>query len=179
MLGKPLLTNEDCFASTHKWTCIDPSVMIDDDGQAWLFWGNGVCYFAKLKENMIEIDDEVEKIDSEGMNFTEAPWIHKHMGKYYLSYVEGYPERIAYAMADRIEGPCEYQGILNEIAGNSDTNHHSIVQFKGSWYFFYHNGGHQPDGLSSTRSTCIDRLYYNWDKTMKRVLMTSEGVSLE
>ncbi len=39
-LGKPLLTNDDCFASTHSWACIDPAVFIDDDGQAWIFWGN-------------------------------------------------------------------------------------------------------------------------------------------
>lgn len=176
-IGKPLLTNADCFASTHKWTCIDPTVMIDDDGQAWIFWGNGVCYYAKLKKNMIEIDGEVKKIDFEGLNFTEAPWIHKQKGKYYLSYAEGYPERIAYAMADKIEGPYKYMGILNEIAGNSDTNHQSIVHFKGKWYFFYHNGSRQPDGSSHTRSTCIDYLKYNRDGSLQRVIMTSEGVN--
>ena len=177
-IGKPLLTNDDCFASTHNWTCIDPSVIIDDDGQAWLFWGNGVCYYAKLKANMIEIDGPVKKVDFEGFEFTEAPWIHKHNGKYYLSYASGYPEKIAYAMADNIEGPYEYKGILNEIAGNSDTNHQAIVEFKGNWYFIYHNGSHQTEGSSSTRSVCIDYLYYNPDGTMKRVVMTSEGVAL-
>ena len=130
-IGKPLLTNDDCFASSHNWTCIDPTVMIDDGGQAWLFWGNGVCYYVPLKENMIELDGEVKKIDFEGLNFTEAPWIYEYNGKYYLSYAEGFPERIAYAMADNIEGPYIYKGVFNEIAGNSDTNHHSIVEFKG------------------------------------------------
>lgn len=176
-IGKPLLTNDDCFASSHNWTCIDPTVMIDDGGQAWLFWGNGVCYYVPLKENMIELDGEVKKIDFEGLNFTEAPWIHKYNGKYYLSYAEGFPERIAYAMADNIEGPYIYKGVLNEIAGNSDTNHHSIVEFKGQWYFIYHNGGHQPDGSSTTRSSCIDYLYYNEDGTIQPIRMTSKGVS--
>lgn len=175
-LGKPLLTTADCFASKHAWACIDPTVFIDDDGQAWLFWGNGQCYYAKLKENMIEIDGKVRQVLFEGFVFEEAPWIHKYNGKYYLSYASGLPERIAYAMADHIEGPYIYKGILNEVAGNSDTNHQSIVEFKGEWYFIYHAGIQQPNGSSSTRSTCIDRLYYNPDGTMRRVIMTSEGV---
>ncbi|WP_155960730.1 family 43 glycosylhydrolase [Flavobacterium daejeonense] len=176
-IGKPLLTNADCFASTHGWTCIDPAVFIDDDGQAWLFWGNGVCYYAKLKENMIEIDGPVKKIDFNGLQFTEAPWVHKKNGKYYLSYASGFPEKIAYAMADSIEGPYEYQGILNEIAGNSNTNHQAILEFKGKPYFIYHNGAIQTNGGSYSRSVCIDQLEYNTDGSLKRVMMTSEGVS--
>lgn len=176
-LGKQLLTNADCFASKHAWTCIDPAVLIDEDGQAWIFWGNGVCYYAKLKPNMIEIDGPVKRIEFEGLDFTEAPWVHKYRGKYYLSYASGFPEKISYAMADKIEGPYQYKGVLNEIAGNSNTNHQSIVQFKGKWYFIYHNGAIQKDGSSYSRSVCIDSLEYNPDGTMKRVQMTSEGVS--
>lgn len=176
-IGKPLLTNADCFASTHSWTCIDPAVFIDDDGQAWLFWGNGVCYYAKLKENMIEIDGSIKKIDFEGLQFTEAPWVHKYEGNYYLSYASGFPEKIAYAMAKNIEGPYEYKGILNEIAGNSNTNHQTILDFKGKSYFIYHNGAIQTNGSSYSRSVCIDQLGYNNDGTIKRVVMTTEGVA--
>lgn len=176
-LGKPLLTNKDCFASTHSWACIDPAIFTDDDGTSWIFWGNRECYFAKLKENMIEIDGEIRQVNFEGFSFTEAPWIHKHQGKYYLTYATEFPEKIAYAMADRIEGPYEYKGILNEIAGNSNTNHQGIVQFKGKWYFLYHNGGINTDGGSYSRSVCIDDLHYNADGTLKRVVMTTEGVS--
>ncbi len=176
-LGKPLLTNEDCFASDHSWACIDPAVFIDDDGQAWIFWGNGECYYAKLKDNMIEIDGEIKQVKFEGFDFTEAPWVHKRNGKYYLTYASGFPEKIAYATADLIEGPWEYQGILNEIAGNSNTNHQAIVKFKGKDYFIYHNGGIQRDGSSYSRSVCIDKLEYNYDGTLKKVLMTTEGVS--
>jgi len=175
-LDKPLLTNKDCFASTHSWACIDPAVFIDDDGQAWIFWGNRECYYAKLKDNMIEIDGEIKQIKFKDFSFTEAPWIHKHQGKYYLTYATEFPEKIAYAMADNIEGPYEYKGILNEIAGNSNTNHQAIVEYKGKWYFIYHNGGINTDGGSYSRSVCIDRLYYNSDGTLKRVVMTTEGV---
>ncbi len=175
-LGKPLLTNKDCFASTHSWACIDPAVFIDDDGQAWIFWGNRECYYAKLKPNMIEIDGPVKKIDFKDFNFTEAPWIHKYKNKYYLSYASAFPEKIAYATADQIEGPYEYKGILNEIAGNSNTNHQAIVEFKGKWYFIYHNGAIETEGSSFSRSICIDDLEYHPDGNIKRIVMTTEGV---
>ena len=178
-LGKPLLTNKDCFASTHSWACIDPAVFIDDNGQAWIFWGNRECYYAKLKENMIEIDGEIGQIKFDGFSFTEAPWIHKYKGKYYLTYASGFPEKIAYAVADKIDGEYRYMGILNEIAGNSNTNHQSIVEFKGTWYFIYHNGAIQTDGGSYSRSVCIERMYYNENGTIKRIMMTSEGVDVK
>jgi len=176
-LGKPLLTNKDCFASSHSWACIDPAVFIDDDGQAWIFWGNRECYYAKLKENMVEIDGEIKQVNFEGLAFTEAPWVHKRNGKYYLSYATEFPEKIAYAMADKIEGPYVYKGILNEIAGNSNTNHQAIVPFKNQWYFIYHNGGINPDGGSFSRSICIDTLNYRPDGTIHKIKMTTEGTT--
>ncbi len=176
-LGKPLLTNDDCFDSQHYWACIDPAIFIDDDGTPWILWGNGQCYYAKLKDNMIEIEGEIKRINFDGFAFTEAPWVHKHKEKYYLTYASEFPEKIAYAMADNIEGPWEYKGILNEIAGNSNTNHQSIVEFKNQWYFVYHNGGINPNGTSYSRSVCIDKLQYNSDGTIKRIIMTTEGVS--
>lgn len=81
-LGKPLLSNKDCWGADHFWVCIDPAVFIDDNGQAWIFWGNKICYYAKLKENMTEIDGEIMKIDFDNFKFTEAPWLHKYKGKY-------------------------------------------------------------------------------------------------
>ncbi|WP_348798843.1 family 43 glycosylhydrolase [Flavobacterium adhaerens] len=175
-LGKPLLTNKDCFASTHSWACIDPAIYTDEKGQSWIFWGNRECYYAKLKDNMIEIDGEIKRMEFEGLDFTEAPWVHKYKGKYYLSYATGFPEKIAYAMADSVEGPYEYKGILNEIAGNSNTNHQAIVEFNGQSYFIYHNGAIQTDGGSYSRSVCIEKLEYNADGTIKPIIMTTEGI---
>lgn len=75
-LGKQLLTNDDCFASTHKWACIDPAVFTDDDGTSYLFWGNKQCYMAKLKDNMLELDGDVKLLDlGDRHPFTEAPWM--------------------------------------------------------------------------------------------------------
>ena len=173
-LGKALITNDMTTKTKISWDDIDPTVMIDNDGQAYLFWGNTVCNYVKLKENMIEFDEPIQTIDLP--NFTEAPWIHKRKGWYYLSYAYQFPEKIAYAMSKSINGPWEYKGILNEVAGNSNTNHQSIIEFKGKDYFIYHNGSIPTHGGSFRRSVCVDRLYYNPDGTMKRVIMTSEGI---
>ncbi|MHC0444317.1 glycoside hydrolase family 43 protein [Flavobacterium sp. 3-218] len=173
-LGKALITNDMTKFSDISWDDIDPTVYIDDDGQAYLFWGNTACHYAKLKENMTEIDGEIHHIKLP--NFTEAPWIHKHKSWYYLSYAYEFPEKIAYAMSKSITGPWEFKGILNELAGNCNTNHQSIIDFKGQSYFIYHNGASQPHGGSFRRSVCVDKLFYNKDGTMKRVVMTSEGI---
>ena len=173
-LGKAIVTNDMTKQTNISWDDIDPTVMIDDDGQAYLFWGNTVCHYAKLKANMIELDGPIQTISLP--NFTEAPWIHKKKDWYYLSYAYEFPEKIAYAMSKSINGPWEYKGILNEVAGNSNTNHQAIIEFKGKDYFIYHNGATQPNGGSFRRSVCIDRLYYNEDGTMKRIIMTSEGI---
>ena len=173
-LGKAIITNDMTTKTNISWDDIDPTVMIDNDGQAYLFWGNTVCHYAKLKANMVELDGPIQTISLP--NFTEAPWIHKKKDWYYLSYAYQFPEKIAYAMSKSINGPWEYKGILNEIAGNSNTNHQSIIEFKGKDYFIYHNGATQPNGGSFRRSVCIDRLYYNEDGTLKRVIMTTEGI---
>ena len=175
VLGKALITNDMTKFTDISWDDIDPTVYIDNDGQAYLFWGNTACHYAKLKGNMIELDGPIQHIDLP--NYTEAPWIHKHKDWYYLSYAYQFPEKIAYAMSKSITGPWEYKGILNELAGNSNTNHQSIIDFKGQSYFIYHNGAIQPHGGSFRRSVCVDKLYYNKDGTMKRVVMTSEGIT--
>jgi beta-xylosidase len=173
-IGKALITNDMTTQTGISWDDIDPSVFIDDNGQAYLFWGNTVLKYAKLKDNMIELDGPIKTIDLP--HFTEAPWIHKRNGWYYLSYAYEFPEKIAYAMSRSIEGPWQYKGIINEIAGNSNTNHQAIINFKGKDYFIYHNGALTPDAGSFHRSVCVDYLYYNKDGSIKRVMMTSEGV---
>ena len=173
--GTPLITDDMTPNGPRGWwNDIDPTVFIDDDGQAYLYWGNTQCYYVKLKKNMIELDGPIVPVHLP--RYTEAPWIHKCGDWYYLSYASEFPEKICYAMSRSITGPWEYKGILNEIAGNSNTNHQAIIEFKGDWYFIYHNGSINTAGGSFRRSVCIDRLYYNEDGTMKRIQMTTEGV---
>jgi beta-xylosidase len=181
VLGQPMLTNADSKGQTNSWRTIDPTVFIDDDGQAWLYWGNRACWCVKLDRDMISYDKDygVRKVDITGnmkFSYTEAPWIHKYKKRYYLSFAAGFPERIEYAISDRPEGPFEYKGILNEIAGNSNTNHQAIIQYKKKWYFIYHTGGMQTQGGSGSRSICIDKLELNREKLYKPVMMTTSGV---
>jgi hypothetical protein len=172
--GSALVSNDmTTFIDSDK-DDIDPTVIIDDDGQAYLFWGNGMCYYARLKENMIELEGEIKKVDLP--DFSEGAWIHKQGGWYYLLYGYQFPEKVAYAMSRSIHGPWEFKGIVNEIAGNCQTNSPALLEYKGLTYFIYHNGGLAPHGDSYRRSVCIDYLFYNADGTLKRVLMTSEGV---
>ena len=172
-LGRPLLTNEQCFDSKHSWACIDPAILIDDDGTPYIFWGNRECYYAKLKDNMTEIDGEVHRIDVP--DFTEASWVHKYNGKYYLSYASQWPEKIAYAVSDHIGGPYTPMGIISEIAGNSNTTHPAIVEFKGQWIFFSHNGG-LHDGTSYSRSIIAEPMSYGADGSILNIPPTAKGV---
>lgn len=179
-LGKPLLTNDDCFASTHSWACIDPAVYIDDDSTAYLIWGNRECYIAKLKDNMTEIvPGSIKQIDlGTDHPFTEAPWVHKYNGKYYLTYASEWPEKIAYAMADSMEGPWKPMGVISEIAGNSNTTHPAIVNFRDQWLFLSHNGA-LPDGASYSRSVIIEPMAYRADGTIRPIPATAKGVSAQ
>ena len=173
--GSALVTNDMTTDVKISWDDIDPTVFIDDDGQAYIYWGNTKCRWAKLKANMTELDGPIHTV-TEIERFTEAPWLHKRNGIYYLTYSTDFPEKTVYATSDSPTGPWQIRGLINEIAGNSNTNHHAIITFKGRDYFIYHNGAIQPHGGSYRRSVCIDYLHYNPDGTIKRVIMTSEGV---
>ena len=179
--GSALVTNDMTKATKISWDDIDPTVYIEDNGQAWLFWGNQKCYFAKLKANMTELDGTIQSVpDDQVKNYTEAPWIHKHGNLYYLSFATGFPEKMAYATATSLAGPWTYRGLLSEGAFNSNTIHQAIIEFKGQAYFIYHNGGTQVPrvGSSFRRSVCVDYLYYSPDGTIKRIQQTTEGVSI-
>jgi beta-xylosidase len=179
--GSALVTNDMTKATKISWDDIDPTVWIEPDGQAWLYWGNQKCYYAKLKANMTELDGPIQVIpDDQVKGFTEAPWIHKRGELYYLSYATGFPEKISYSTATSITGLWTPRGLLAEGAFNSNTIHQAIIEYKGRTWFFYHNGGTQvPRGGSSyRRSVCIDELFYNADGSIKRIVQTSEGVSL-
>ena len=123
---------------------------------------------------MTELDGDIHTIDLP--HYTEAPWIHKRNDWYYLSYAYEFPEKIAYAMSKSVTGPWQFKGILNEVAGNSNTNHQSIIEFKGKSYFIYHTGALPQNGSSFHRSVCIDELHYRNDGTIKKIIMTTEGL---
>lgn len=171
--GSALITNNMTTQTSISWDDIDPTVFIDDDGQAYLYWGNTVCKYAKLKRNMIEIDGAIHTVSLP--NFTEAPWLHKRNGIYYLSYAHGWPEQIAYATSSGPTGPWTYRGIINGVIPGCGTNHQAIIDFKGASYFIYHNAA-LPTGGDYRRSVCIERLYYNADGTIQPIIQTSTGL---
>lgn len=187
-IGHALITNNMTTQYTKiSWEDIDPTVWLDADGTPYLIWGNTQCYIAKLKPNMIELDGEIKTIDINGIHtpanpqegksfYTEAPWIHMYKGMYYLSFAMEFPEKLGYATSKSIWGPYEYKGILNELAGNCNTNHHAIVEKDGKWYFIYHNGGANADGGSFRRSVCIDELYYDKKGNIETIKMTTQGI---
>jgi beta-xylosidase len=171
--GSALVTHDQLPNPVGGKDNLDPTVLIDDDEQAYLLWGNSRCYRAELNPNMTELVGPIQTVDLP--DFSEGAHLHKRDGWYYLAYGYQMPEKVAYAMSRSINGPWELKGILNELAGNYQTNRPAIVDFKGKTYFFYHNGG-LKNGGSHRRSVCVDYLFYNFDGTLKRVVMTSEGV---
>ena len=174
-LGRALITDEMTTDMKHSWDDLDPAVFIDDNGQAYIFWGNGSCKWAKLKENMIEIDGTIQTLMPQ--NFTEAPWIYKRKDLYYLVYAAGMPERVEYCTSKSPEGPWEHRGIIQEPSTNSFTTHPGIVNFKGIDYYFYHNGA-LPTGGGYRRSVCIEYLIYNSDGSIQKVEQTKKGLLL-
>ena len=162
------------------WNDIDPTFIMDNNGQAWLSWGNGTCFLAKLKPNLIELDGEIETVDLP--RYVEGPWLHKRDSLYYLTYASmgAGREAISYATATSMEGPWTPQGELTGMAENSFTIHPGIVEFNNKWYLFYHNATltlGEIQGAIGRRSVCVDELNYNEDGTMQFVEQTKRGVS--
>jgi hypothetical protein len=160
---------------------IDPACFVDEDGQAYLLWGGGdvgtaVPKIARLKENMTELAEEPRTIEYGANNFGEGGYLHKRNGIYYFSYTchSCWPHQAYYAMGDSPYGPFEYKGELNRNPPGAQ-DHHSMVEFHGQWYYFYHVGNYDG-GSINRRNICIDSLHYNEDGTMKEVIQTATGV---
>ncbi|GAA4300455.1 glycoside hydrolase family 43 protein [Aestuariibaculum suncheonense] len=172
-LGKPLIQNSNAD--------IDPTVFIDDDGQAYLLWGNPECYYVKLNEDMISFNDEIKTfpntIESFGKRlgednskrpttYEEGPWLYKRNGLYYLFFAAGpISEHLGYSTSNSPIGPWKYQGVVMPTEGKSFTNHPGVIDFKGKTYLFYHNGA-LPGGNGFNRSVCVDELKFNSDGTV-------------
>ena len=174
---------------------IDPCVLLASDGNAYIFWGNGRC--AKLKDNMKELADdnprETVKWGNREMEMVgvhclkdlpnrqaEGPFAFEYNGNYYLTYpyVRENTEVLAYAMSKNPMGPYEYKGlIMAEQPNGCWTNHHSIVNYKGQWYLFYHHNYLSPND-DKRRSACIEKLYFNADGTIQEVKQTIRGVGI-
>lgn len=161
---------------------IDPNVFIDKDGQAYLYWagvGQGLTG-AKLKSNMLELDGKPQTIQTLPEGMKEGPFLFERKGIYYFTFphVINKTEALVYAMGKNPLGPFEYKGIImDEHPSKCWTNHHSVVEYKGQWYLFYHHNDLSP-AFDKNRSIRADRLYFNEDGTIQKVIPTLRGVGV-
>ena len=172
---------------------IDPCVLQASDGNAYIFWGNGRC--AKLDPSMKKLAADNPKttmkwgnreMEMVGVNClqglpsrqAEGPFAFEKDGNFYLTYpyVKENTEVLAYAMSKSPMGPYEYKGIIMERSQNECwTNHHSIVNYKGQWYLFYHHNDYSPN-FDKNRSVRIDKISFLPDGTIEQVTPTLRGV---
>jgi hypothetical protein len=169
-------TDQGYIPGLGGFALIDPCVLVDDDGNAYMYYGGGsVCLGGELNEDMMSLKDGMTEM--QGLeDFHEAAWVFKRNGRYYLTYADNLEDqnRMRYAISEHPLGPWTYGGIFLEPTGCS-TTHGSVVEFKGQWYLFYHNQAISGEG--NLRSVCIDRLDFNEEGTIKTVVQTTEGVS--
>ena len=172
-IGKPLIKNgvQD----------IDPTVLIDDDGQAYLYWGNPDLYYVKLNEDMVSYSGGIVKEPTKPANYQEGPWVWKRNGHYYLSYASTCcPEGIGYAMSNSPTGPWEYKGNIMDGDKRSNGNHPGIIDYKGNSYVFGFNYAILKQTMAKhyeRRSICLETLIYNADGTIQKLpFWTNSGV---
>jgi arabinoxylan arabinofuranohydrolase len=166
---------------------IDPTVFIDDDGQAYLYWGNPNLWYVKLNQDMISYSGSPAQVSlttagfgarkdtSRATSYEEGPWFYKRDGRYYMVFsANGIPEQISYSTSTSPTGPWTFRGIIMPAQGASFTNHSGVVDFNGSSYFVYHNGA-LPGGGGYHRSVSIEPFTYNADGTFPTINMTTAG----
>ncbi|MFB9110334.1 glycoside hydrolase family 43 protein [Flavobacterium gyeonganense] len=172
-LGKRLIEDN------HLWNDIDPSPFIDDDGQAYLYWGNPDVYYIKLNEDMISTSGEIVKEPTKPKNYQEGPWVYKRKGNYYMSYASTCcPEGIGYAMSKTPTGPWEYKGMIVEASEKTRGNHPGIIDYKGKSYVFGHSYDiikRETSTFYERRSVDMDEIIYNEDGTIKTLSYWSEN----
>lgn len=122
--------------------------------------------FKTTPKHLVILDENGEELKAgdEERRYFEGPWMHKYNGKYYLSYSTGTTHNIVYATGDKPDGPFTYRGkILEPVIGW--TTHHSIVEYHGKWYLFYHDC-ERSGGINHRRDVKYTELKYNSDGTI-------------
>lgn len=169
---------------------IDPAVFIDDDGQAYLYWGQITwCHVAKLKDNMVEIEQDTvcTPLTVEEHEFHEGSSVKKINGKYYYLFADthrhgdpdrpdGRPSCLGYAVSDHPMHGFTYGGVIIDNFGCDPAvwnNHGSMECFKGQWYVFYHRSTH---GSEFSRHVCIEPICFDKDGAICEVKQTSSGI---
>ncbi|SDI11620.1 arabinoxylan arabinofuranohydrolase [Pseudobutyrivibrio sp. 49] len=166
---------------------IDPTVYVDSNGQAYLYFGNPNLCYVKLNPNMTSYSGGINKVNltansfgyyaGRSSSYEEGPWFYKRGNLYYMVFSGGgIPEHIAYSTSTSPTGPWTYRGVIMPTEGRSFTNHSGIVDFKGHSYFFYHNGA-LPGGSGFARSVAVEEFKYNPDGSIPTIKMSTSGPS--
>jgi len=181
-IGKPLLSN---------YQYIDPTVFIDTDGQAYLYFGNPKLWYVKLNSDMISYSGQVQSVSMTTESFgqrsgvadrptlyEEGPWFYKRNDLYYMMFAMGpLPEKIGYSTSSSATGPWSYKGvIMNSQSGHAFTNHSGAIDFKGHSYFFYHTQ-ELAGGGGYKRSVAVEEFTYKADGGFPTINKTSGGVT--
>ncbi len=179
-LGEPLLSN---------YQYIDPTVFVDEDGQAYLYFGNPRLWYVKLNEDMISYSGQVQQISNTTASFgqrngeadrpttyEEGPWFYRRNDLYYMLFASGpLPETLSYATSPGPTGPWSFKSILmDNLAGHAFTNHGGTVDFKGHSYLFYHTQELQGGG-GYKRSVALDEFQYGADGSIPKISKTKNG----
>lgn len=166
-LGKPLVWQKE------HWDDIDPTVFIDEDGQAYMYWGNPNCYYVKLNEDMISYSGDIVKLKETPEHYQEGPWFYKRNGHYYLAFASTCcPEGIRYAMSDSPTGPWKTKGYIMRPTERTRGNHPGIMDYKGKSYVFglnYDLLKLETNTHYERRSVSVAEMHYNEDGTIQEV----------
>jgi len=141
---------------------------------------NALCgKVARLTSDLLEFAEDAKDVvilDEKGKpllagdnerRFFEASWMHKYKDKYYFSYSTGDTHYVCYAIGDNPYGPFTYAGrILNPVVGW--TSHHSIIEFNGKWYLFYHDSS-LSKGVTHLRSVKVAELIHDANGKIKTI----------
>ncbi|MFB6639871.1 family 43 glycosylhydrolase [Streptomyces chartreusis] len=176
-LGKPLISQFHNGAQP-----IDQDVFIDDDGQAYMYYGgwhhNNVVKLDPDMTSLGTFDDGSTYKEITPENYVEGSYMFKRNGKYYLMWSEGGwtgPDySVSYAMSDSPTGPFQKidKVLAQDPAVAKGSGHNSIVNVPGTdtWYIFYHRRPlSESDG--NHRQLAYDRMYFNPDGTIRRIAM--------
>jgi hypothetical protein len=181
-LGGPLV-NGDGF--------IDPTVLIDDDKQAYLYWGNPNLWHVKLNDDMISTSGPIVKDASiakvkdqpDGFQYQEGPWVYKRNGHYYMAYASNCcPEGIGYAMSGSPLGPWAFKGYLMKPDKRANGNHPGIVEFHGKSFLFgfnYKLNYAETNKHRERRSVCVAEIRYKPDGTIGEIPWWDDGKAVE
>jgi arabinoxylan arabinofuranohydrolase len=173
-IGAPLVDDP-----TSNGLDIDPTVFIDTDGQAYLYFGHQpYFYYVKLNQDMVSYSGDIVRFNKVG-TFEEGPWLWALDGRWYLAWASTCcPEGIGYAMADKPTGPWTFKGSIMDGDQRSSGNHPGIVQYQGNWYVFgfnytisYPQSATQalPGGHTEQRSVCVEKFSYAADGTIPKL----------